>query len=1208
MADGLITLAIGVLAYLLAAAAIDHWMVVGGLGFWGRLWLWLVLVGAAGTYFAVRLLPPVIKQINPLFAAATIERSQPSLKNSLINFLLLRGRRQEVVPIVYQAMEHRAAADLVGLEMDVAVDRTRVIRLGYVLLAVVAVFGLYLTISPKSSIRSAARVLWPWSSIEAPTRVTIREIQPGDAVAFYGDFVTISAEVAGLREGEPASVIYSTADGQTIDQAIPMTRPQGEYRYQCRLPPDNPGLQQDLTYHLAAGDCQTGRYRIEAQVAPTIVIDKVSYHYPSYTGLADRTVQRQGDLLAIEGTEVDIYATANTEIKPGTAEIDRGCAGQHGLRMTSDGRSAVGHFTLRLNPNDPARAEYESYQLRFADLQGRENQRPIRHRVEVIRDLPPEVRLVEPQKDEVQVAVDGELAIKVWARDPDFGLRRVTLRAQRDGKDLPIGPLLEAKKPEKAGPGEFSGAYAFRPDKLGLKAGDRADYWAEAEDTKEPTPGQTASGRQRIVVVGPEKHQAEADGRPGESKGDKQAGQKGRAGDKAGGGDRGQSAAGKEPTPGEGQPDQRRNESSERPQADGQPDSSQSGQSAGKQGSAKPGKDKGQAQGGEQSAEQQQDADKPNERIDPDVNPGDAVQEILNDRQKKQGQPAAKQSKPDRQPSEDQQTGQQQSGQQQQAGEQSGKGTSAGQSADGKKGSGEGSGSGRAASETVGNEKKGDEQTGSEKTDGEKAGGEKAGSEKAGGEKTSSEKAGGEKSGGEKAGSEKAGGEKSGGEKAGGEKAGGEKAGGQKAGGQKTGGEKADASKGEGEKSDAGKTDAQKGDGQQGSKQQPSGQQPSGENPSNEKPGADMAGGKKSGSAAGEEQPKSPDSQQSADQEKSSGQQPGEPSSPGAGKKVDNDTASPAAQNDNQDRQKKPGKAGETPGQQKPDTAQSPSTSQKQSDSQGETAGDRSGGGQQGGGQQANQSGEGGPGKHTPADEGGSQAAEPGEGQIGNKAGQQAVSKNPTGSAAKTPSDKATSGSPASDTSGGKPSGETAGGKPSGESTSDQPGQTPGATAGGRPPAGVTDNPAVGGGGSETGAAKPPKPSESPADEANLEYANRQTELALEYLRDQVAKEKSPLLERLGWTKDDARRFLERWEAMRRAAAEPGPAGQSARKRLDDALRSLGLRPRGTELRHGGLKAEPPQNLRDAGRFPPPPDWADQLREYSRGVSGSQRK
>ena len=160
---------------------------------------------------------------------------------------------------------------------------------------------------------------------------------------------------------------------------------------------------------------------------------------------------------------------------------------------------------------------------------------------------------------------------------------------------------------------------------------------------------------------------------------------------------------------------------------------------------------------------------------------------------------------------------------------------------------------------------------------------------------------------------------------------------------------------------------------------------------------------------------------------------------------------------------------------------------------------------------------------------------------------------------------------------------------------------------------GGSSNPTIGGGANGPGtksdaAAPPPEAVESPADEANLEYARRQSELALEYLRDQLAKEKPAVLEQLGWTKDDARRFLDRWEAMRRAAVEKGPAGESARKQLEDALRSLGLRPRGTELRHGGLKAEQPQNLRDAGRFAPPPDWAEQLREYTRGVAGGQRK
>ena len=99
-----------------------------------------------------------------------------------------------------------------------------------------------------------------------------------------------------MREGEPPLLIYSTADGQSVDQAIPLKRPEGEYRYQCRLPPGNLGLQQDLEYYLTAGDYRTRRYRVDVQIAPAIVVDKVSYHYPAYTGIADQTVERQGDL------------------------------------------------------------------------------------------------------------------------------------------------------------------------------------------------------------------------------------------------------------------------------------------------------------------------------------------------------------------------------------------------------------------------------------------------------------------------------------------------------------------------------------------------------------------------------------------------------------------------------------------------------------------------------------------------------------------------------------------------------------------------------------------------------------------------------------------------------------------------------------------------------------------------------------------------
>jgi len=84
-------------------------------------------------------------------------------------------------------------------------------------------------------------------------------------------------------------------------KSVPMTQSLGEYRHQCQFPPNKLGLQQDYEYHLVAGDAQTPRYKIDVRIAPAIVVDRVDYHCPSYTGIADQSVERQGDLRAMEG-------------------------------------------------------------------------------------------------------------------------------------------------------------------------------------------------------------------------------------------------------------------------------------------------------------------------------------------------------------------------------------------------------------------------------------------------------------------------------------------------------------------------------------------------------------------------------------------------------------------------------------------------------------------------------------------------------------------------------------------------------------------------------------------------------------------------------------------------------------------------------------------------------------------------------------------
>jgi hypothetical protein len=121
-------------------------------------------------------------------------------------------------------------------------------------------------------------------------------------------------------------------------------------------------------------------------------------------------------------------------------------------------------------------------------------------------------------------------------------------------------------------------------------------------------------------------------------------------------------------------------------------------------------------------------------------------------------------------------------------------------------------------------------------------------------------------------------------------------------------------------------------------------------------------------------------------------------------------------------------------------------------------------------------------------------------------------------------------------------------------------------------------------------------------EDPNLAFARKQTNLALEHLKDQLAKEKPELLDRLGWTPDEARRFVEKWERLQRAAAQPDTRGKSAKRELDDALKSLGLRRPGTAIK-GGAGRDEKRELYEAGRAAPPPEWAETVRDYQRGVA-----
>ena len=501
LATSLMKIAIRLMMIVIAVSLVDHWAF--SLPIWGR-WATLLVLGAVLLHgLLLRVLPLLIWRINPLYAAQQIEQSMPSLKNGLINYVLLRGRPQQVHLSVLGALGQTTATQLNQEPDQQFVDHRSLLRTGYILILVFGCFAAYLILSPKNPLQTLQRILTPWGDISRPSRVEILEVKPGTQDVYFSESLEITAHLRGVTKRDQVLLEYSSLDGQLIDQQLPLQQTEQSSWYRVQLPPGEEGIQQDLVYRITAGDAISSDYELTVIPAPTIVVQRVEYEYPGYTGLPPRVFTDRADISAIEGTRVTIHGRANQKIRSASLDL----YSSEGTRPLSRGLDIDGlktHGNLLLTLDDDRRTQtFNGYELQFINDQGHPSETPIRHRIEITRDLPPEIELLAPLAPEVEVPLDGSLRVEVRAIDPDFGLSRVLVK---DDHQLFKTPLLD--DPEGMD-GQFLHQFVMQPAKLGLKTGDTLTFHLVAEDNRqtgfnEAAPNISQTRAVRILVTEPE--------------------------------------------------------------------------------------------------------------------------------------------------------------------------------------------------------------------------------------------------------------------------------------------------------------------------------------------------------------------------------------------------------------------------------------------------------------------------------------------------------------------------------------------------------------------------------------------------------------------------------------------------------------------------------------------------------------------------------
>ena len=494
IAGGLVLIAF-VVGFLILAALVDGWIwPLSRLARWGCL---VFLIFGCVAYTLIAIVPLLLKRINPDYAAKMIEEAKPSFKNSLLNYVSLRKQPESIKPAIFDAVSRQAAANLATVPEDATVDRSKLIRLGFVLVGLTLFVVGYKMLSPKDPLQTVARIVFPSGKIAKPAVVRIEDVQPGDTKVFFGEQLEVTAIVRGSHSPEDVRLVYSTLDGQLVDQAIIMSADRDSNQYRAELSMAGGGIQQSLTYQVIARDGASPEYKVTVQPNPAIAIESLVLQPPAYTKMRERTLVGQGDIDAIEGTKVTVHAVANlpiqlayiellnevTEANEPISELDydsRYRLAATAVQMESDGKFATGSFLAALNSSGD-RPIASHYRIRFVSTEDDRNRQPNVYPIRIIPDLAPEIRFRNPDTREIEIPVNGDFPILLEANDLDFEIRSVHLKIEHAGERR-LDQSLELNSAD--GNRRVTASYRLRPADLGLKEGDTAIFYGSADDNR----------------------------------------------------------------------------------------------------------------------------------------------------------------------------------------------------------------------------------------------------------------------------------------------------------------------------------------------------------------------------------------------------------------------------------------------------------------------------------------------------------------------------------------------------------------------------------------------------------------------------------------------------------------------------------------------------------------------------------------------------
>jgi hypothetical protein len=390
-------------------------------------------------------------------AARHAERAHPEFEQRLLT-IAERGEREPRDPfLVLVASE----AEEVARRAAPAASRRRLAAFLASAAGAAAVL-LWLILAGPGSIGEGASLLWAGPAKSGSAYLRGIKVTPGNATVRRKSDQWVSATLEGFDSPE-ARIFARFRGGAKWEESPMVARTNGPgYEFLFAALPD------DVEYYVAARGARSDTYKLSVRDLPGIRKLKVTYHYPKWTGLADKTEEPGGDLRAIEGTVADLEIEFDKPIGNAAVAFDNG----EDVTLTGDGavrRAAVPiqrdgmYHLVAVEGRDWARLSEDYF-------------------IEAQKDSAPEVKLERPGRDG-RVSPIEEVPVVVKAGD-QFGLHELTVHYSVNG-----GPERSIDLLQRAGGKEATGKTLLALEDMKLSPGDVVAIYATARGAR--TIGQT---------------------------------------------------------------------------------------------------------------------------------------------------------------------------------------------------------------------------------------------------------------------------------------------------------------------------------------------------------------------------------------------------------------------------------------------------------------------------------------------------------------------------------------------------------------------------------------------------------------------------------------------------------------------------------------------------------------------------------------------